>query len=111
MLQVLMAVAPKLKNCHVRWFTDNQNVARILQVGSKKPWLHAEAIRVFSLSVQHQIRLELGWIRRHLTERADYLSHIVDWQLNPAPHSVDRFASFHNCQLQRFNSQVLEPRV
>ena len=47
----------------------------------------------------------------HLTERADYLSHIVDWQLNPAPHSVDRFASFHNCQLQRFNSRVLEPRV
>ena len=36
MLQVLMAVAPKLKNCRVRWFTDNQNVARILQVGSKK---------------------------------------------------------------------------
>ena len=34
-LQVLMAVAPKLKNCRVCWFTDNQNVARILQVGSK----------------------------------------------------------------------------
>ena len=35
-LQVLLGVAKKLTNHRVRWFTDNQNVARILMVGSKK---------------------------------------------------------------------------
>ena len=37
---VLLSVARKLVNARVRWFTDNQNVARILQVGSGKPDLH-----------------------------------------------------------------------
>ena len=100
------------------WFTDNQNVARILQVGSKNLQLHAIALKVFALSVQYQIRLEPEWIPRELNERADYLSRIVnhdDWLLNPGvfnqldaiwgPHTVDHFASFHNCQLPRFNSR------
>ena len=38
---VLNSLMVKLKNCTVRWFTDNQNVARILQVGSKTPLLPA----------------------------------------------------------------------
>lgn len=114
--QVLQSVASKLANVRVRWFTDNQNVARILQVGSRKPQLHAIALKVFSLSVQYQIRLEPEWIPRELNERADYLSRIVDyddWSLNPAvfshlesmwgPHTIDRFASFQNYQLPRFN--------
>jgi len=33
---VLEALKSKLRNKRVRWFTDNQNVARILMVGSKK---------------------------------------------------------------------------
>ena len=120
--RVISAVASKLVNMRVRWFTDNQNVARILQVGSKKPQLHAIAVKVFSLSVQYQIRLEPEWIPRELNERADYLSRIVDhddWKLNPivfaeldrawGPHTVDRFASFHNCQLPRFNSRCWNP--
>ena len=117
-----MAVAAKLSNFRVRWFTDNQNVARILVVGSKKPLLQAVALRIFSLTVQSQIRLEPEWIPRELNERADYLSRIIDyddWQLNPSvfseledcwgPHSVDRFASFHNCQVPRFNSRCWNP--
>ena len=39
-LRVLTSVADKLVNSRVRWFTDNQNVSRILQIGSKKPSLH-----------------------------------------------------------------------
>ena len=121
-LRVLMAVAAKLSNFRVRWFTDNQNVAHILVVGSKKPLLQAVALRIFSLTVQSQIRLEPEWIPRELNERADYLSRIIDyddWQLNPSvfseledcwgPHSVDRFASFHNCQVPRFNSRCWNP--
>ena len=78
-LRVLMAVAAKLMNFRVRWFTDNQNVARILLVGSKKPLLQAIALEVFSLSVQYQIRLEPEWIPRDLNEKADYLSRIIDY--------------------------------
>ena len=104
-VKVLMAVAAKLMNLRVRWFTDNKTVARILLVGSKKPLLQVVALKVFSLAVQYQIRLEPEWIPRDLNEKADYLSRRIDyddWKLNPlvfaelddawGPHSVDRFA-------------------
>ncbi len=84
--RVIFSVASKLANTRVRWFTDNQNVARILQVGSRKPQLHAIALKVFALSVHFQIRLELEWIPRELNERADYLSRIIDyddWLIKP----------------------------
>ena len=106
----------------VRWFTDNQNVARILMVGSKKPHLHALALKVFSLSIHNNIKLEPEWIPRSLNERADLFSRIVDyddWMLNPVvfaevdrlwdPHSVDRFANWQNCQTTRFNSRCWSP--
>ena len=122
MHQVLLAVACKLANTRVCWFTDNQNVARIMQVESKKPQLHAIALKVFALLVQYQLHLEPEWIPRDLNVRADFLSRIVDyddWFLDPAifahidamrgPHTVDRFASFHNAQLPRFNSHCWNP--
>ena len=121
-LRVLSAIAVKLMNFRVHWFTDKQNVARILLVGSKMALLQATALKIFSLSVQHQIRLESEWIPRGLNERADYLSRIIDyddWQLNPlvfseldnagGPHTVDRFASFQNSQVPRFNSRCWNP--
>ena len=65
-LWVLQAVSEKLLNYHVRWFTDNQNVVRILQVGSRKPELHAIALKVLALVVQSQIRIEPEWVPREL---------------------------------------------
>ena len=119
---VLASVAPKLANERVRWFTDNQNVVVILQVGSRKPALHEVALRVFSIAIEHQIRLEPEWVPRELNEKADFLSRIVDfddWYLNPGvfawldsiwgPHTVDRFADSNNCQLARFNSRCWNP--
>lgn len=119
---VLKSVATKLVNHRVRWFHDNQNVSRILNVGSRKPSLHAVAIKVFSLAVRYQIHLEPEWIPRQLNERADYLSKIVDhddWYLNPlvfadldrawGPHTVDRFADCDNCQLHWFYSRCWNP--
>ena len=119
---VLESIAHKLMNARVRWFTDNQNVVRIIEVGSRKPHIQAEALRVFHLAVQYQIHLEPSWIPREENECADYISRIVDlddWQLNPfvfgmldsryGPHTVDRFASTYNTQLQRFNSRYWNP--
>ena len=51
MCMVLLSVAPKMVNVQVRWFTDNQNVDRVLQVGSKKPHLLADALNVFNMSI------------------------------------------------------------
>jgi hypothetical protein len=120
--QVLSAVATKLGGSRVRWFTDNQNVAHILQVGSKKGELHAIALKIFSLAVHYSIQLEPEWIPRELNEKADLLSRVIDvddWFLNPAifadldsqwgPHTVDRFASCSNAQLPRFNSRCWNP--
>lgn len=48
----LESIAHKLSNQRVRWFTDNQNVARIIQVGSRKELLQLEALNIFELAVK-----------------------------------------------------------
>ena len=121
-LKVLQSLTSKLANQRVRWFSDNQNVVQILQVGSKQPQLQAIALRIFSLSIHWHIHLEPEWIPRGMNEQADYLSRIVDvddWMLNPVifaqldaiwgPHTVDRFACSDNTQLPRFNSRCWNP--
>ena len=57
--RVLEAMATKLCGIRVRWFTDNQNV---LQVGSCKPHLQVEALKVFKNCVLHNIKLEPEWM-------------------------------------------------
>ena len=42
---LLESFQERLVNKRVRWFTDNQNVVRIVQYGSKKPDLQAEAMQ------------------------------------------------------------------
>lgn len=119
---VLESIAAKLMHARVRWFSDNQNVVRILQVGSRKLNLQQEVVKVLNLSLQYQINLEPCWIPRESNQYADYLSRIMDnddWQLNPivfrlldhvyGPHTIDRFASYHNTQLCRFNSRFWNP--
>ena len=114
----LDAVAHKLANQRVRWFSDNQNVIRIIQTGSRKPKLQSEALKIFSTAAKHNIVMEPKWIPRDENGLADYLSRIIDyddWGLNQeifahidelwGPHSVDRFASKHNTKLVRFNSR------
>ena len=114
---VLESLLNKLENCTVKWFTDNQNVARIIQVGSKTPLLQKEALLVFSLCVTYNISIEPEWIPRDKNQLADYISHIQDWddwQLNPnvfsllqikwGPCTIDWFVSYYNTQLPRFNS-------
>lgn len=66
--------------------------------------------------------MEPEWIPRELNAKADQLSRIVDlddWFLNPVvfsqldkqwgPHTIDRFASHANTQLERFNSRCWNP--
>lgn len=49
MSQVLESMAVKLSGERVRWFTDNLNIVHILKVGSKKPHLQEEVLKVFNV--------------------------------------------------------------
>lgn len=46
---VLRSFASKLPGHSVKWFSDNQNVVRIVQYGSKRPHLQYGAISIFEL--------------------------------------------------------------
>ena len=119
---VLESVGDELRSSRVRWFTDSQNVVRVLEVGSRKHDLQEEVVKVFNLFVQYEIHLEPSWIPSEQNKYADYLSHIVDhddWKLNAnvfvaldgmhGPHTVDRFASFYNNLVSCFNSHFWNP--
>ena len=45
----------QLQNERVRWFTDNQNVVKIVSNGSKKPFLQQEALRIHTKWIGLQI--------------------------------------------------------
>ena len=119
---VLDDLGPKLRNHRVRWFTDNQNVARIVLIGSRKPVLHEKAMTILSICLHQQSRLEPEWIPREENEFANYLSRIEDiddLMLNPevfqeldarwGPHTIVKFADGCNSQLERFNSHYWSP--
>jgi len=46
----------------VRWFSDNQNVVRILQMGSRKPDHQKEVLAILSITPKSQIRITPEWI-------------------------------------------------
>ena len=76
---VLESFVAKLANERVCWFTDNQNVCRVIMHGSRRPNLHAEALKIFAISIANHIRIEPEWIPRSENQLADYLSPIVDY--------------------------------
>ena len=107
--QLLESLVGKLRNERVRWFTDSQNVARILTVGSKNPRLQTKVLAIFTIALENQVRIEPEWIPRNSNQKADYISRIVDyddWNIDAAifhqldarwgHHTVDRFASYYN---------------
>ena len=116
---VLQSFQGKLRNERVHWFTDNQNVVRIVQHGSPKSDLQAEALEIFSVCVNNKIRLEPEWIPREQNKLADYFSRIIDYDdymLNPSVffwldrlwdrHTIDRFAS----PIRENQHKILDPK-
>lgn len=89
--RVIKAVAPKLANHRVKWFTDNQNVVRIIAVGSRVVELQALAVEIFRSTLCHHISIEPEWIPCEENELADYVSRLVDHDdrmLNPTVFSA-----------------------
>lgn len=119
---VLSSLVTKLAGHRVKWFTDNQNVVRIVQTGSTKKHLQTVAMTIFETCFEFGIRLDMEWIPRTLNDKADYISRIQDlddWQVSPVvfanidslwgPHSVDCFADIDNTQLPIFYSRFWCP--
>ena len=73
MYQVLRSLAPKLSGHNVKWFTDNQNVARIVHVGSRKLHLQDGAMAVFEVCFQYIIKLDMEWIPRSQNEQSVHI--------------------------------------
>ena len=119
---VLLSYAEHLRQRRVKVFTDNQGAARIVSVGSSIVHLQSVALSIFDFCLSNGITLEAQWIPRSQNERADLLSRFVDkddWCVNPSvfrlldakwgPHTFDRFATYYNAQLPRFNSKFASP--
>lgn len=113
-----------LKNLHVSWSTDNYAATIIVLKGSNKMHLQSLAVNIYELCTKLNIRLKVNWVPREMNTEADRLSKYVDiddWQItNPffkdldekwGPHTIDRFASFENSKLHRFNSKFYSPNT
>ena len=103
--------------------TDNKNAELVLSVGSRNKELHQEAVAVYKLCRELNMRLSVEWVSRDDNVEADQLSRLNDpndYMLDPAcfryidqlwgPHTVDRFASLQTRQLERFCSRYRNPR-
>ena len=80
----LQSFASVLKGSHVKWFTDSQAAAKIVEVGSMKLGLHKMARRIFDICIRSGIHLEVQWIPRTSNQQADYVSRLIDtddWQI------------------------------
>ena len=113
---------PLLSGSHVKWFTDNQAAAKIVEIGSMKFDLHRLAIEIFQSCMSKNIKLDIEWIPRSENEKADAISRFLDtddWQLSEeffqmlenrwGPHTIDCFANYYNRKLARFFSRFWNP--
>ena len=121
-LYSLQAFGANLFTSRIKWFTDNQATAKIVDVGSMKFILQDLAYKIFSHCLAHDIDLCIEWIPRALNAQADFVSKIRDcddWQISYeffqlldnmwGPHTVDCFASFYNAKTDRFFSRFWNP--
>ncbi|CAC5400445.1 unnamed protein product [Mytilus coruscus] len=118
----ILSFARLLKKCTVSFYTDNQNAVTIVHTGSKVPELQSLALSIYKYCRKNEITIFVNWIPREHNQQADMLSRIVgidDRRISDefftflndlwGPFSVDRFASFDNTKLPKFNSLYWNP--
>ena len=57
----LLSCLPILSSSHIKWYTDNQATAKIVEVGSMKLELHTIALKIFKRCYEHSIHLDIEW--------------------------------------------------
>lgn len=83
---VLELYSSDLRGKEVCCRTDNRNAEIIMSVGSRVPDLHREAVLVYKLCRELNIRLSVEWVRRNDNSIADELSRVedaTDYMLDP----------------------------
>ena len=114
----LKSFIQKLKSQTVVWFTDNQNVARIIPSGSRVAELQTIALDIFNTCAIFNITLEIQWIPRDKNSVVDDISKIIDFDDYSihddifnfidqmwGPHTYDRFSCHYNTKLLKFNTR------
>jgi hypothetical protein len=110
---------PEVKGRRLLLHEDNQSVVGVLtHLTSRSPAMMSELRKLFLLTDEHDICIRTRYIRSAANVWADRLSRETDnsdWQLATrvfryydkiwGPHSIDRFASFANKQLPRYNAK------
>ena len=99
-LFVLVSLAQLMFVSRVKWFTDSQGAARIIQVGSMHFNLHNLASDFFFFALSKIIDYD-DW------EVVPQIFHLLDGRWGP--HTVDCFATFYNYKVPRFFSRFWNP--
>ena len=118
----MKALTESLQAQAVTWFTDNQNVARIVNCGSRVPALQDLAMDIFQTCLLNSVSNDMQWIPRDLNSAADDISKFIDhddYTINDTvfnalddlwgPHTCDRFACPDNAKVQCFNTRFYQP--
>ena len=111
-----------LANKVLKWYSDNQNVIRIIQGGSMKECLQSAALDIYRFTLRNHITLQMEWLPRGQNQVADDISKIIDyddWQItfdffrfieeSWGKHDVDWFASYGNHKTERFYAKYYTP--
>jgi hypothetical protein len=135
--ELLEVVGSLLSGCIVPLYLDSLVAVMILGGdipqypgkffgGSKKEELQELAIRIFDLTEKHNFGIQPIWIPREQNERADFNSHLneynhYDFSLKPeifhwldtmyGPHTIDRFASDDSTQLLHYNTKFYSKKA
>lgn len=116
------AFEESLKGQTVTWFTDNQNVLRIVSSGSKTPALEELAMDIHRSCLLNAINIDMQWIPRDLNSAADDISKFIDYDdymINDTvfnflddlwgPRTCVRFTCSYNAKIQCVNSRFYQP--
>ena len=74
---VLLSLLSQLAGLTVKWFTDNQNIPKLISCGSSKAYLQSKALSIYYICCNHSISIEMEWIPRSKNDQPDSLSHLL----------------------------------
>ena len=80
------------------------------------------ALGIYELTKLFDVKLEVEWVPREENDIADFYSKLIDpddWEITDSffehldelwgPFTIDRFASYYNTKVERFNSKFTVP--
>eukprot|EP00111_Clytia_hemisphaerica_P013786 TCONS_00040574-protein len=119
---ILMSFPKLLENEIIEWFTDNDNICKIISRGSTRQHLQNLAIEIFNLCLSHNVEIYPTWIPRDMNKTADLISKSMDtdnWSIdnetfnhiikNYGQITIDRFSDNQNAKSTVFNSREYCP--